>query len=183
MTEKKKILAISGSTRSGSSNSKLLQIISEMLPEKYEMHIFKGIDTLPHFNPDLDTDEPPVEIQQFRQQIAAAVGVIICTPEYVFSMPGSLKNALEWMVSTVIFSDKPVGLITAAASGEMGHEELKLVMRTIQTIFNDDTQLLINGIKGKFDADGKLVHKETLQKLHHFATAFENLAETQFINI
>lgn len=174
MPEKKKILAISGSTRPGASNQKLLQIIADFLPREYEVLVFEGIDTLPHFRPD-QSDAPPDAVKSFREQVAAAAGVLICTPEYVFSLPGSLKNALEWAVSTVVFSDKPVGLVTASASGIMGHEELKLVMKTIQANFNDDTQLLISGIKGKFDADGNLKHAETLEKLRHFAAAFDNL--------
>lgn len=174
MSDKKQIFAISGSTRPGSSNQKLLQIIAGLLPAEYEVLFFEGIDTLPHFRPDL-SDTPPDSVKMFRNKIAAAAGVLICTPEYVFSLPGSLKNALEWMVSTMVFSEKPVGLVTASASGSMGHEELKLVMKTIQAHFNDETQLLISGIKGKFDAHGNLEHAETLAKLRHFAAAFDSL--------
>ncbi len=64
---------------------------------------------------DLDGENPPEAVLAFRKQIAAADGVLICTPEYVFTLPGSLKNALEWCVSTTIFSQKPTGLITASA--------------------------------------------------------------------
>lgn len=177
MPKKKKILAISGSTRPGSSNQKLLQIIADLMPAAYEVQFFNGIDTLPHFRPDL-TDDAPASVKAFRAQIDAASGVLICTPEYVFSLPGSLKNALEWTVSTVVFSDKPVGLITASASGKMGHEELKLVMKTIQASFNADTQLLVSSIKGKFDADGNLKHAETLENLRHFAAAFDKLIKS-----
>lgn len=101
-----KILAISGSTRSNSSNFKILKYISNYLKPNFEMEIFEDLESLPHFNPDLDTDNPPQEITSFRNKIRDADGVIICTPEYVFCLPGSLKNALEWCVSTTIFQTK-----------------------------------------------------------------------------
>ncbi|SFD64365.1 NADPH-dependent FMN reductase [Flavobacterium phragmitis] len=138
-----KILAITGSTRSNSSNFKILQYISNHLKAEFEVEIFENIASLPHFNPDLDTENPPQEIISFRNKIEQSDGVLICTPEYVFSLPGSLKNALEWCVSTTIFSDKKTGLITASASGEMGHEQLLLIMKTLEARFDDRTQFLI----------------------------------------
>ena len=114
---KKRIFAISGSTRSQSANLKLLHLIADWVEDRYDVEIFEGIAQLPHFNPDVDKDEAPLEVQALRTKISEADAVLICTPEYVFSLPGSLKNALEWMVSTTILSDKPTGLITASASG------------------------------------------------------------------
>ena len=118
MENKKKILAIIGSTRVNSSNLNLVKYLEVLSKDIFEITYFEGLITLPHFNPDLDHENPPQEVVAFRQQIADAHGVIICTPEYVFSLPGSLKNAIEWCVSTTVFSQKPVGLITASASGE-----------------------------------------------------------------
>ncbi len=173
MNHKKKIFCISGSTRKNSSNLKLLQLIAEMRAEKYEVSIFNELSELPHFNPDLDTENPPASITDFRKKITSADAVIICTPEYVFSMPGSLKNALEWMVSNTIFSDKPVGLITASAQGEKGQAELKLVMQTIGAIFNDDTTLLIQGVRSKINESGKITDEKTMDALDQFLLAFD----------
>ncbi|WP_230470731.1 NADPH-dependent FMN reductase [Flavobacterium cheongpyeongense] len=92
----------------------------------------------------------------FRDKIIAAEGIIICTSEYVFSLPGSLKNALEWCVSTTIFSTKRVGLITASASGETVHEQLLLIMKTLEAKFQKERQLLIAGIRGKWIPKEKL---------------------------
>jgi chromate reductase len=175
MTSKKKILAISGSTRSNSSNLRLLKRIVALTTTIFEVTIFEGISELPHFNPDLDNENPPKSVADFRQQIAEADGIIICTPEYVFSLPGSLKNALEWCVSTTVFSEKPAGLITASASGEKAHEELQLVMKTIETKFNSDTLLLIKGIKGKINDESVITHAETATQLDTFIQAFEKL--------
>ena len=173
MKRKKKILAIIGSTRTDSSNLRLVKKLVDFTADIFEFTIFEKLSELPHFNPDLDTENPPRQIAEFRQQVIDTDAVIICTPEYVFSLPGSLKNAIEWFASTTIFSQKPVGLITASASGEKGHEELQLIMKTIETKFSVDTTLLIKGIKGKFDQQGNLTDQETIEKLNIFIKAFE----------
>jgi len=175
MSSKNKIIAISGSTRKDSSNFKILQYISSQFRSEFELDIFEDLDKLPHFNPDLDIDNAPKEIVALRNKINDAQGVVICTPEYVFSLPGSLKNALEWFVSTTIFSNKKVGLVTASASGEMAHEQLLLIMKTLGADFNSNTQLLIQGIRGKINAEGKIIDSETAISLQNFAKKFENL--------
>ena len=172
--KKIKIFAITGSTRKNSTNYKILKYISENIKTDFEVEIFEDLDQLPHFNPDLDTDNPPQTIISFRNKIVQADGVIICTPEYVFSLPGSLKNALEWCVSTTIFSKKKVGLITASASGEMGHEQLILIMKTLEAQFEDENLLLIQGVRGKINEEGKITNEGTLTALHQFIANFEN---------
>jgi len=173
MSPKKKIFAISGSTRSNSSNLKILKQIAALSTAIFEVKLFEGIAEIPHFNPDLDTDTPPKSVTDFRNEIQQADGVIICTPEYVFSLPGSLKNALEWCVSTTIFSKKNVGLITASASGEKGHEELQLIMKTIEARFRAETSLLIQGVRGKVNAEAAIVDSLTLEQIQQFITAFD----------
>lgn len=172
--KKIKIFAITGSTRKNSSNYKILKYISEEIKDSFEVEIFENIDQLPHFNPDLDTKNLPEEVVSFRNKIEKADGVIICTPEYVFSLPGSLKNALEWCVSTTIFSNKKTGLITASASGEMGHEQLILIMKTLEANLKDDTQLLISGIRGKINEKGEITNVETGDNLQNFISHYEN---------
>lgn len=169
-----KIVAITGSTRKNSSNFKILKYISEHIKPNFEVEIFEDLDRIPHFNPDLDTENPPKEISLFRNKVMEADGIIICTPEYIFSLPGSLKNVLEWCVSTTIFSNKKVSLITASASGEMGHEQLLLIMKTLEAKFDDKTQLLIQGIRGKIDAEGKIINEETEIALQNFINNFES---------
>lgn len=175
MMSKKKVLGILGSTKANSNNERLLRKVGELMQDSIDLTIFNQIAEIPHFNPDFDNEQVAPIIADLRRQIAEADGVLICTPEYVFSVPGSLKNVLEWMVSTVVFSDKPLGIITASASGEKGHEQLQLVMRTLGADFNEDTLLLISGIKGKIDEQGEITHAETLQKTKHFVDAFLKL--------
>jgi NAD(P)H-dependent FMN reductase len=133
------------------------------------------LKTLPHFDPELSSENPPKQIIKFRKSIDQADGIIICTPEYIFSIPSGLKNAIEWCISTTIFSDKPSGLITASASGQKGHEELQLIMKTAMAKFTNETTLLIQGVKGKFDEQGNLSDLETQKQLDKFITDFNNL--------
>lgn len=169
-----KIFAITGSTRKNSSNFKILNYISKHIKAEFEVEIFENLEGLPHFNPDLDTENPQKEIHSFRNKIINADGILICTPEYVFSLPGSLKNALEWCVSTTIFSNKKTGLITASASGEMGHEQLLLIMKTLEAKFDTSTELLIQGIRGKINNEGEIIVEETAVALQNFIKNFEN---------
>lgn len=175
MASKKKVLGILGSTKANSSNERLLRKIGELMHEDADLTIFNQLSELPHFNPDVDDSQLAPIVASFRQQIAAADGVLICTPEYVFSIPGSLKNALEWTVSTVVFTDKPLGIITAAASGEKGHEQLALIMQTLGADFNEDTSLMISGIKSKINEQGEIINAETLEQVKRFKGAFLSL--------
>lgn len=172
--KKNKIFAITGSTRKNSSNFKILKFISEKINNQFEIEIFEDLEEIPHFNPDLDNEFPPEKVISFRNKIVQADGILICTPEYVFSLPGSLKNALEWCVSTTIFSNKKAGLITASASGEMGHEQLLLIMKTLEANFEESNQLLIQGVRGKIDETGKIVNLQTLESLQLFINNFQN---------
>lgn len=174
MIPKIKILAITGSTRKNSSNFKILKYISEHIKSEFEVEIFEDLAEIPHFVPDLDNENPPENVASFRNKIIQSNGIIICTPEYVFSLPGSLKNALEWCVSTTVFSNKNIGLITASASGEKGHEQLLLIMKTLEAKFLDNTQLLIQGIRGKINEEGKIINKETEVVLQDFICNFES---------
>ena len=91
---------------------KIVEIVSEVLTDhNFEVEIYAGIAALPYFNPDLDDEELPPCVENFPPRIEEAAGALICTPEYVFSLPGTLKNALDRTVSTTVFSDKPVAII------------------------------------------------------------------------
>jgi NAD(P)H-dependent FMN reductase len=173
MNKKKNILAIIGSASSNSANLKLVEKIASLTVNEFNLTIFNDLKTLPHFDPELSADNPPKLIVEFRNAIENSDGIIICTPEYVFSIPSGLKNSIEWCISTTIFSDKPSGLITASASGQKGHEELQLIMKTAMAKFTNDTTLLIQGVK--FDEQGNLTDIETHKRLDNFINDFINL--------
>jgi chromate reductase len=175
MNARKNIFAIIGSASSNSANLKLVEKIQKLAEDEFNLTIFNDLKLLPHFDPELSADNPPKEIVAFRQAIAHADGLIICTPEYVFSIPSGLKNAIEWCIATTVFSEKPCGLITASADGQKGHEQLQLIMRTAMAKCTDKTNLLIRGIKGKFDIEGNLMHQETIDQLDEFIDEFRKL--------
>lgn len=175
MTEKKNILAIIGSASSNSANLKLVKQIAILTENKFNLTIFNDLKSLPHFDPELSADHPPKQIVEFRNAIEKSDGIIICTPEYVFSLPSGLKNAIEWCISTTIFFNKPSGLITASASGQKGHEELLLIMKTVMAKFTDETTLLIQGIKGRFNLDELKLDNETNERFNKFINAFDKL--------
>jgi NAD(P)H-dependent FMN reductase len=172
---KKNIFVIIGSASQNSSNQKLVDVVIRLAKDQFNFTILNDLKTLPHFDPQLSNDNPPQAIMEFRDRVAAADGILICTPEYIFSIPSGLKNAIEWCVSTTVFSDKPLGIITASADGQMGHKELQLIMKTVMTKFNDDTTLLIQGVKGKVNKAGEITDAATMELLKKFTEAFKGL--------
>lgn len=162
---KNKIFAISGSTRKNSSNESILKFIQNKFTHIIDLEIFDGIDKLPHFNPDHDNENVPQTVQNFRHRIQQSDGVVICTPEYIFSLPGSLKNAIDWNVSTTVFSNKPVAIIVASASGKIAFESLDLIMTTIESRIPEGSKLLINGAKAKIGKDGEIKDAETIRQI------------------
>jgi chromate reductase len=175
MTNRKKILAISGSTRQNSSNLSLIKAIIELFAEGLDIKIFEGLSKIPPFNPDIDNDHPPKEIAEFRRQLSEADGILICTPEYAMGVPGTLKNAIDWTVSSCEFSHKPVALITASSEGHKGHLSLLETLRIIESDIPDDSQLLISFVKTKVSSEGKITDKQTSEQVKKLMIS---LAET-----
>ena len=100
----KNILAISGSLREGSSNHNILGLLCKMLPAGVDYNIYEELRNIPAFDPGIDNDTPPSTVSNLREKISQADGIIICTPEYAFGVPGALKNALDWTVSSGSFA-------------------------------------------------------------------------------
>jgi chromate reductase, NAD(P)H dehydrogenase (quinone) len=165
MTNRKRILAICGSTRKSSTNLNLIKAIIEFYAEELDIKIFEGLSEIPHFNPDLDNDTPPNKITDFRRQLNEADGILICTPEYAMGVPGTLKNAIDWTVSSCEFSHKPVALITASSDGQKGHLSLLETLKVIECNIPDDSQLLISFVKTKVSSEGKITDKQTLEQV------------------
>lgn len=168
----KTIFAIIGSASANSTNQRLIEFLAKSTENEFNWIIFNQLKELPHFNPELSVNNPPAEIIDFRKKIEQADGVIICTPEYVFSIPSGLKNAIEWCVSTTVFSGKPCGLITASAQGEKGHAELQLIMFTLMARFTPETTLLISGAKTKITSD---INDRVRSDLERLINAFRAL--------
>jgi len=160
----KTIFAISGSLRAGSSNHTILQYLGKLAGPSANYIIYDGLSGIPAFDPGLDNDDPPAAVTVLRNQLAEADAVIICTPEYAHGVPGALKNALDWTVSSGSFSGKQTALITASTGGEDAHEAMIKILNAIDAQLDADTTLLISFIRTKV-ADGNITDKETAEKL------------------
>ncbi|NOS91916.1 MAG: NAD(P)H-dependent oxidoreductase [Cyclobacteriaceae bacterium] len=165
------IMAICGSTRVASTNLNLIKAISELYQSKLSIKLFEGLSEIPHFNPDLDNDLPPEAVVDFRHQLMMADGILICTPEYAMGVPGSLKNAIDWTVSSMEFSRKPTVLITASSLGEKGHASLLETLKIIEADINEETQLVISYVKTKVKST-TITDVTTLQEVNKVMEAF-----------
>lgn len=172
MIAKKKVLPLSGSTRSNSSNHLLIRTIADLTADRLEWLQAPSITDLPHFNPDLDIEPAPPAVAAFRQLLRQADGIFICTPEYAHGVPGSLKNALDWTVGTADFSHKPTVLITASTDGRYGHAALLETLRVIEAGHVDHLQLQIPFIRTKIDATGRITDPATRQTLQQLMEDF-----------
>ncbi len=163
-----RILAISGSLRASSTNTALVRAIAAMAPAGMEITIYDGLGDLPHFSPDLDDENSPAAVIRLRALLRAADGVLICTPEYAFGVPGSLKNALDWTVSSSDLNEKPVAAISASplyGGGDKAHASLLLTLTALGTDVPDGATLSIPGVKKKLDDNGDVSDSATVQAL------------------
>lgn len=130
-----RILAISGSLRAASSNSTLLRAAARLAPSGVEMELYDGLGTLPHFSPDLDRmlDDPalPSAVRDLRTRVGAADALVISSPEYAHGVPGSLKNALDWLVGGREIPGMPVALINASPRSVHAQASLAETLRTM----------------------------------------------------
>jgi len=122
-----RLLLVTGSTRSASTNSAALRTARELVDDGVEVVLYEDLAELPHFNPDDDAEgAPPPPVAALREQIADADAVIFCTPEYAGTLPGSFKNLLDWTVGGGEMDGKPAAWINVAAPGRGGGAEATL---------------------------------------------------------
>ncbi len=97
---------------------------------------------------------------------------MICTPEYVFAVPGALKNAIDWTVSSGEFMNKPTALITASSLGEKAHESLLLTLKTLEAKIGENSALLISHARTKLNAEGEICDAATVEALNSLIKSF-----------
>ena len=171
MSGKRKILGIAGSLRNNSSTALLMKQATRLMPDDIEFTLYDGLGKLPHFD---DSENRPEEVNRFCQMLANADGVLIITPEYAFGVPGSLKNALDWTVSSGEFVDKPLALITASTGGEKAFAAFLMIFTALSSDIPEHGKLLISFIRSKIDADGNFKDEVTY---YDFKRAIDSLAE------
>lgn len=155
----KTILMISGSVREGSVNAAVINAAAELLPPGFEALIYRGIGSLPHFNPDLDHDPLPPEVAKLRRLIDESAGLLFSTPEYAGAMPGALKNLLEWTVGGVETTSKPTGWINPSSilNRSAGtYEQLRIVLDYTDCEVIDDACAAIAVPRALIGEDGRI---------------------------
>jgi NAD(P)H-dependent FMN reductase len=163
MKRKIRILGISGSLRSNSSASAVLNVVAGLVPEQVEFTIYNSLAEIPAFN---DSNEVPETVETFIKLLSDADGVFFVIPEYAFGVPGALKNALDWTVSSsTAFPDKPVALITAATSGDKAHAAFLLTLKAMSSKIPEGATLLLSFIRSKLNEKNEVKDSETLDSI------------------
>ena len=152
------ILAFSGSPRPDSAVSQLLRAAAARAADS-RFIFFEGVLDLPLFSPDLDGADalPPPAVAALRAQVAAANAVLLATPEYAYGMPGSLKNALDWLVSAGSFYGKPTGVLSASPSalgGERARGGLLLTLEALGAVVVPAASFAVPLVRTRLDAAG-----------------------------
>jgi NAD(P)H-dependent FMN reductase len=138
-----KILAISGSLRATSLNTAVLQAAGRLAPAGVTIEILEGIGNLPFFNSDLDGDRLPREVTGFRAAIGAADGLLISSPEYARGVAGVMKNALDWLVGSFEFPNKPVMLINTSPRATHALAALTVTLETMSARLVNDASITL----------------------------------------
>src|SRR5215475_9958626 len=175
------ILAISGSLRAASTNTVLLNAAVALAPENLKIIVYAGLANLPHFNPDLDNDATEA-VNDFRSQLAKSAGVIISSPEYAHGVPGVLKNALDWLVSSREFPGKPVALLNISPRSTFVHAALSEILTTMSASLITDSTFTISLARQGLDMAGMLADPQIVQDLRAALDAFVHAILSQRAN-
>jgi chromate reductase, NAD(P)H dehydrogenase (quinone) len=141
-----KLLALSGSLRAASSHTALLEAARRLAPTGVEIDLWLGLANLPHFNPDLDEDDEarlPAAVRELRRLVGSADGLLLSTPEYAHGLPGSFKNALDWLVGSTEFPGKIVAVISPSARSVHAPEQLREILSTMSARFTEPWSFVI----------------------------------------
>jgi chromate reductase, NAD(P)H dehydrogenase (quinone) len=155
-----KIIAISGSLRATSLNTAVLQAAARLAPAGMQIEIFEGIGNLPFFNSDLDGDHLPLEVAAFRTVIGAADGLLISSPEYARGVAGMMKNALDWLVGSFEFPNKPVALINTSPRATHALAALTITLETMSARLVRDASITLPLLGTVNDADSIAANAE-----------------------
>jgi chromate reductase, NAD(P)H dehydrogenase (quinone) len=175
-----RLVGIAGSLRKGSYNASLLRAAAELAPAGTQVEI-GSIVGIPLYDGDLEAEQGiPEPVAKLKEQIAAADGLLIVTPEYNSSLPGVLKNAIDWLTRPPkdiprVFGDKPVAIMGATPGGagtRLAQTAWLPVLRTLGTRAWFGKQLYVAKAYEVFDAEGRLVDAKVTELLTAFMAGF-----------
>lgn len=176
-----KVLGIAGSLRSGSYNKQLLQLLVNSAPEGLEVEVFNLFD-IPIYNGDVEAQGLPESVLDLKQRIKEADGILIVTPEYNYSIPGVLKNSIDWASRPPEnpFSTKPVA-IAGASNGGFGtvrsQHHLRQVMVNLNAYVMPKPEIMVSKAQDKFAEDGSLLDEKLKTSAQEFMQEFKNWIE------
>ena len=165
-----RVLGISGSLRRDSYNSLLLRAAAELLPSGAELELYDGLKAIPPYDADDDVVPGPADVEAFRELVREVDAVFFATPEYNSSIPGQLKNALDWgsrPLATNSFRNKPVAVISSSAGafgGVWAAAELRKVLGAMGARVTE-AELAVGHAAEKFDEHGRLADEDVRQGL------------------
>ena len=164
-----RILGFAGSLRKDSCNKALLRAASELVPEGVELEVF-DLGGIPLFNQDFET-EMPETVKEFKRRIRTADAILIVTPEYNYSVPGVLKNAIDWASRPYgdnSFEDKPVGIMSASGGmlgGARAQYQLRQTLVCLDTHPVNRPEVIVPFASEKIDDRGRLTDEATRQRI------------------
>jgi len=169
MNKKFTILGFVGSLRKDSYNKMLLNAATDLKPDNVELETF-DLEGIPLFNQDQE-EQPPKRVKEFKEKIKAADALLIVTPEYNYSVPGVLKNAIDWASRPYgdnVFDEKPVAVMSAS-EGMLGGARAQYHLRQTLISLNmhplNRPEVIVSQIDEKIDVDGKVVDEKTRKKI------------------
>src|SRR3954451_11123452 len=177
-----RVLGISGSLRHDSWNAKLLEAARELLPGDAELELYDGLKAVPPYDEDDDTADAPVAAAHFRAAVAGADAVFFSTPEYNSSVPGQLKNAIDWAsrpLATNPLRNKPAAVV-GASTGMFGAVWAQAELRKVLAATGSrvaEGEVALGHAQTRFDDDGSLNDPNLLEELRAVAQAL--LAESE----
>jgi len=178
MNRQIRILGVAGSLRHSSYNRAALRSATQLLPDTATLDIFE-LDGIPGFNQD-DEQNPPEQIVELKRRIRESDAILIVTPEYNYSVPGVLKNAIDWAsrpYGDSAWNGKPVAIMGASV-GTMGTARAQYHLRQMFVFLNmfpiNQPEVMISNAAERFDADGNLTHEPTKE---HIRKLLQNLLD------
>lgn len=169
-----RILAIAGSLRRDSHNRTMLRAASRLAPDGVTVTVYDGLETVPVFNEDLEADPPP-GVVSLRHALARSDGLLLSTPEYNQSVPGVVKNMIDWLSREEAFSGLPVAVI-GASTGPWGtriaQTSLRQMLLSVQAAVMSDPTLFVSHVEALLDDDGELVDPQTSRRLERVVSSF-----------
>jgi chromate reductase len=177
-----RILAVSGSLREGSFNTSLLRAALEAAPEGVELELWEGIGELPFYDQDLEGEDLPGSVRRLREDWAAADAILFSTPEYNGSVPGGLKNAIDWASrprQDAVLRNKTVAVV-GASTGQFGalwaQQDLKRILGVAGARVVG-TEIPVGRAEERFDAEGRLLDGEIFEQLRLHLTTLASEAD------